>query len=69
MTQQTKNLQFDLHRIASAVNNLQFWLICEDDISNPYIQYDLDKLIEILSKLKLDDYKVGVSVTNVDHEI
>lgn len=64
MTQQTKNLQFDLHKIASAINNIQFWLIYEDDISNPYIQYDLDKLIEQLKTVHFDDYRVGASVTN-----
>jgi hypothetical protein len=69
MTEQTRNLQFDLYRIASAVNNLQFWLIYKNNIDNEYIQYDLNKLIETLKELKLDDYKVDVSVTSVDHEI
>jgi hypothetical protein len=69
MTEQTRNLQFDLYRIASAVNNLQFWLIYKNNIDNEYIQHDLNKLIETLKELKLDDYKVDVSVTSVDHEI
>ena len=68
MTEQTRNLQFDLHRIASAINNLQFWLIY-NDIDNEYVQGDLNRLIEQLKELKLDDYKVDVSVTSVDHEI
>ena len=69
MKNQTQNLQFDLHRIASAVSNLQFWLIYQDNIDNELIQHDLNKLIETLGKLKLDDYKVDVSVTSVDHKI
>ena len=68
MKEQTRNLQFDLHRIASAVNNLGFWLIY-NDIDNEYVQGDLNRLIEQLKELKLDDYKVDVSVTSVDHEI
>ena len=68
MKNQTQNLQFDLHRIASAVNNVQFWLIY-NDIDNELVQHDLNKLIERLKELKLDDYKVDVSVTSVDHEI
>jgi hypothetical protein len=64
MKQQTRNLQFDLYKIASAVNNLQFWLIYEGNIDNELIQYDLNKLIETLGKLKLDEYKVDVSVTD-----
>jgi len=68
MTEQKQQLQFDLHRIASAVNNLQFWLIY-NDIDNEYVQSDLNRLIEQLKELKLDDYKVDVSVTSVDHEI
>ena len=69
MTEQTRNLQFDLYRIASAVNNLQFWLIYKNNIDNECIQHDLNKLIETLKELKLDNYKVDVSVTSVDHEI
>ena len=68
MTEQKQQLQFDLHRIASAVNNLGFWLIY-NDIDNEYVQSDLNRLIEQLKELKLDDYKVDVSVTSVDHEI
>ena len=68
MKNQTQNLQFDLHRIASAVNNVQFWLIY-NDIDNELVQHDLNKLIERLKELKLDDYKVDVSVTSVDHKI
>lgn len=59
MTPQMKNLQFDLHKIASAVNNLQFWLICEKDISSQYIQHDLNELIKTLNELILDNYKVN----------
>lgn len=68
MKNQTQNLQFDLHRIASAVSNLQFWLIY-NDIDNELVQGDLNRLIDRLKEIKLDDYKVDVSVTSVDHEI
>lgn len=63
MIEQKQQLQFDLHKITSTINNLEFWLIY-NDIDSEYVQGDLNRLIERLKELKLDDYKVDVSVTD-----